>query len=100
MLGHMGEMLPFMFSRANFTLGAAKTEGASLPDTYARNVWVTTSGFFNLEPFKVVLGVTARDRIMVRLFFLLLLLLLPYRLCRERIMGPSIMPCTFFGRES
>ena len=64
-LGHMGEMLPYMLTRSNSLLGPTKTRGASLPETYARNVWVTTSGFFSLDPFATVLKTTARDRIMV-----------------------------------
>ncbi|MCJ1451765.1 hypothetical protein MMC28_002105 [Mycoblastus sanguinarius] len=63
-LGHMGEMLPYMLTRSNSLLGPTKTRGASLPETYARNVWVTTSGFFSLDPFATVLKTTARDRIM------------------------------------
>ena len=64
-LGHMGEMLPYMLSRSNSTLSPAKTTGASLAETYENNVWITTSGFFSLDPFATVLGTTAKDRIMV-----------------------------------
>ena len=64
-LGHMGEMLPFMLSRSSFWLDPAKTTGASLRDTYRSNVWVTTSGFFSLDPFAALLRTTAKDKIMV-----------------------------------
>ena len=64
-LGHMGEMLPYMLARSTSQLGDAKDTGASLPDTYARNVWVTTSGFFSLDPFATLVRVTAWNRIMV-----------------------------------
>ena len=63
-LGHMGEMLPFMLARANFTLGLTKPSGVSVPEAYAKNIWITTSGFFSLDPFATVLRTTSKDRIM------------------------------------
>ena len=64
-LGHMGEMLPYMLARADDLLGPSKPTGATIPETYAKNVWVTTSGFFSLDPFTTLLRTTAKDRIMV-----------------------------------
>ena len=64
-LGHMGEMLPFMLARSSSQLDYKKTSGSGLKDTYQRNVWITTSGFFSLDPFATVLRTTAKDRIMV-----------------------------------
>ena len=37
-----------------------------LEEAYANNIWVTTSGFFSLDPFTTLLRTTAMDRIMVR----------------------------------
>jgi predicted TIM-barrel fold metal-dependent hydrolase len=64
-LGHMGEMLPYMLARTDFVLGATKPAGATIPETYAKNIWVTTSGFFSLDPFSTLLRTTSVDRIMV-----------------------------------
>ena len=64
-LGHMGEMLPYMLARSASAIGPAKTTGSTLQETYAKNVWVTTSGFFSLDPFATLLRTTARERIMV-----------------------------------
>ncbi|CRG83631.1 2,3-dihydroxybenzoate decarboxylase [Talaromyces islandicus] len=63
-LGHMGETVPYMLDRANSTLAWAKPSGKSLPEAWATNVWVTTSGFFSLNPFATLLRTTSTDRIM------------------------------------
>jgi predicted TIM-barrel fold metal-dependent hydrolase len=64
-LGHMGETVPYMLDRANSTVAWAKPTGITLPDAWATNVWVTTSGFFSLNPFATLLKTTSTDRIMV-----------------------------------
>jgi predicted TIM-barrel fold metal-dependent hydrolase len=66
-LGHMGEMLPYMLARADLTLGWVKSTGVTIPEAYANNIYVTTSGFFSLDPFTTLLRTTAMDRIMVGL---------------------------------
>ncbi|KAK5659088.1 hypothetical protein OQA88_1178 [Cercophora sp. LCS_1] len=64
-LGHMGEVVPFMLDRANVFLKSPRGKaGLSLVETYKRNVWITTAGFFSLNPMATVLRATARDRIM------------------------------------
>ena len=83
-LGHMGEMLPYMLARANEILGAAKPAGFTVPEAYAKNVWVTTSGFFSLDPFSTVLRTTGMDRIMVRLLVMLFRLSGGVKLTRHR----------------
>lgn len=65
-VGHMGEMLPYMLGRVNTTLGRTKSQGMSIYAAYARNLWLTTSGFFDTAPFLTMRNVTAPDRIMVR----------------------------------
>lgn len=72
-LGHMGEAVPFMLERADGILPApdgecrgqaAAASPATLLEVYARNVWITTSGFFSLNTMATVLRNTAVDRIM------------------------------------
>ena len=53
-LGHMGEMIPFMLNRADEWLTpAARTENnleLSVAETFQRNFWITTSGNVLLPP--------------------------------------------------
>ncbi|KUJ13324.1 uncharacterized protein LY89DRAFT_687490 [Mollisia scopiformis] len=63
--GHMGEILPYMLARSTAELGGYKPTGATIPETWTRNVWVTTSGFFSLDPFATLLRTTSVERIMV-----------------------------------
>lgn len=66
-LGHLGEMVPFMLGRIQRKLSLSKevaSLGASFRDVYARNVWITTSGMFDIEPFKLVLETTDVSKIM------------------------------------
>jgi predicted TIM-barrel fold metal-dependent hydrolase len=64
-LGHDGEMLPFMLERTTVLLGPHNTKAkTSLLATWKRNVWVTTAGMFSLAPLAAVLRTTAVDRIM------------------------------------
>lgn len=65
-LGHMGEDVPFMLERADGILSPPNVAlgRAGLLEVYARNVWVTTSGFFSLNTMATVLRNTAVDRIM------------------------------------
>lgn len=50
-LGHMGEMIPFMLNRADEWLTpAARSENnlqLSVAETFRRNFWITTSGMFS-----------------------------------------------------
>jgi predicted TIM-barrel fold metal-dependent hydrolase len=61
-LGHMGEMLPYMLSRAGDWLNKGRT--LRVEDAYARNVYVTTSGMFSLDPMATLLRNTNKTRIM------------------------------------
>ncbi len=63
-LGHMGEMLPFMLERADAFLSMQNTSRPTLIETWAHNVWITTAGFFSLNPMATILRNTAVDRIM------------------------------------
>lgn len=62
-LGHMGEVVPFMLERADPLL-STNASRLGLADTYARNVWITTSAFFSLNPLATVLRNTAVDRVL------------------------------------
>lgn len=64
-IGHMGETIPFMLQRTDRSAGGTKPEGVTVIEAYAKNLWITTSGFFDLEPFSTVLSLTAKDRILV-----------------------------------
>ncbi|KAJ4393404.1 hypothetical protein N0V93_002614 [Gnomoniopsis smithogilvyi] len=63
-IGHMGETIPFMLQRTNRSAGGAKPEGVTVVEAYAKNLWITTSGFFDLEPFSTVLSLTSNDHIL------------------------------------
>ncbi len=63
-IGHMGEMLPFMFDRINNTLTpAAKHLQHPVPDYLVRNFFITTSGFFTNPPLLLALQTLGADRI-------------------------------------
>jgi hypothetical protein len=70
-VGHMGEVLPFMIERATGALGRAialdpvKTTMELTPSEYfARNFHITTSGFFSDAPLHCALEVLGPERIM------------------------------------
>lgn len=63
-LGHMGEIVPYMLERADSFLSPRNTSSASLIEVYAKNVWITTTGFFSLNPMATILRNTAINRIM------------------------------------
>jgi predicted TIM-barrel fold metal-dependent hydrolase len=64
-LGHMGETIPYMLDRADAAMGSFKTEGVTVKDAWAKNIWVTTSGFFSVDPFSTLQRTTSSDRILV-----------------------------------
>jgi uncharacterized protein len=65
-IGHMGEGLPAMLTRCDEVFGRApagllqRTPSAAILD----QVYVTTSGFFSLQPFEALLHTFGADRIM------------------------------------
>ena len=63
-IGHDGEMLPFMLDR---TLPLSKFWGERQRDlrtVWQQNIWVTTSAMFSLAPFACLLRVSSVDKIM------------------------------------
>jgi predicted TIM-barrel fold metal-dependent hydrolase len=64
-IGHCGEMLPFMLARIDEMLSPRVTGLPHLPSTYVRrNVWVTTSGMFSLPPVLCSIAVMGVDRVL------------------------------------
>ena len=64
-IGHCGEMLPFMMARIDRVLTPQRTGLAGPVSEYLlRNVWVTTSGMFSLPPLLCTLQVFGSDRVM------------------------------------
>jgi uncharacterized protein len=63
-IGHMGEMLPFMLARIQdrFT-GEAMQLQHPVPDYFLRNFHITTSGFFTDPPLLLALQIMGADRI-------------------------------------
>ncbi|AIO34881.1 amidohydrolase family protein [Burkholderia cenocepacia] len=61
-VGHMGEMLPFMLGRADDVL---MSRGAKpISQKIVENVYITTSGVFHISPFLSALTAFGVDRIM------------------------------------
>jgi len=70
-VGHMGEVLPFMIERATGALGraialeAVKHKMALTPSEYfRRNFHITTSGFFSDPPLRCAIDVIGADRVL------------------------------------
>ena len=67
-VGHCGEMVPFMLDRIDAMLDPARLGPASmarLPSEYfLRNIWVTTSGLFSLPPVLCTVQVLGVDRVL------------------------------------
>jgi predicted TIM-barrel fold metal-dependent hydrolase len=64
-IGHCGEMLPFMMARIDMMLTPERTGLPLRPSEYfLRNVWVTTSGLFTLPPVLCTVQVFGVDRVL------------------------------------
>jgi predicted TIM-barrel fold metal-dependent hydrolase len=66
-IGHMGEMIPFMLERADEWLTpVAQREGLArtVAETFRSNFWVTTSGMFSTAPFQLLHQILGPDRIL------------------------------------
>lgn len=61
-LGHMGELVPYYLSRVDTMLSGNRK--LKFKDVYARNVYVTTSGIFSVDPMATLLRVTDNKRVM------------------------------------
>lgn len=70
-IGHMGEVVPFMLSRASDTLSGGTALGAvgtrielSVEEYFRRNFYITTSGFFTDPPLLCALETLGPERIL------------------------------------
>ena len=65
-IGHMGEMLPMMLARSERALapgnGGANQRG--LTETFRKQLFVTTSGFFTQPPFQLALDTIGIDNLL------------------------------------
>jgi len=64
LLGHMGEMLPFMMQRHERSTGRWQHLKRPLRDVWRTNVWVTTSGLFDTAPLECLLKVSSLDHVL------------------------------------
>jgi len=62
-VGHCGEMIPFMLDRIDAML-RVNTMALAPSEYFARNVWVTTSGLFSIPPVMCTIGVLGVDRVL------------------------------------
>jgi predicted TIM-barrel fold metal-dependent hydrolase len=62
-VGHCGEMVPFMLDRID-TMLSAKTMALKPSEYFLRNIWVTTSGLFSLPPVLCTIQVLGVDRVL------------------------------------
>jgi uncharacterized protein len=64
-IGHGGEMIPFMLARVDQVLPPAVTGLPAPPSAYfLRHVWVTTSGMFSLPPVLCAISVLGVDQVL------------------------------------
>ena len=64
-IGHGGEMIPFMLARIDDTLPPQLTGLPTAPSEYfRRHVWITTSGLFSVPPILCALAVFGVDRVL------------------------------------
>jgi uncharacterized protein len=62
-VGHCGEMLPFMLDRIDVML-AAPGMALKPSEYFQRNIWVTTSGLFSVPPVLCAVQVLGVDRVL------------------------------------
>ncbi|KAK4494016.1 hypothetical protein PRZ48_015202 [Zasmidium cellare] len=63
-LGHFGEMIPFMLDRIDLFCRRWKKSGRMFKDVWSKNMWITTSGVWSIDPLAMILRNTSIDRIM------------------------------------
>lgn len=64
LLGHMGEMIPFMLARIDARLTPVAHLPRPIPDYFLSNFHITTSGFFTDPPLLLALQTFGADRIL------------------------------------
>jgi len=63
-IGHCGEMIPFMLDRIDRILHGLTGLALSPSEYFLRNVWVTTAGMFSLPPVMCTVAVFGVDRVL------------------------------------
>lgn len=63
-IGHMGEMIPFMLQRIQRLSRRWGTFERDFGTVYAENIWITTSGVWSLDPMRCILANTRLDHIL------------------------------------
>lgn len=65
-IGHMGEMLPMMWSRTNGVLrpGVFGKNQRTMIDTFREQLYITTSGLFTLPPLQLVIDTIGIDHVL------------------------------------
>ena len=63
-IGHMGEMVPYMLDRIAKTSRHWGKFQRDLKTVWRENVWVTTSGLFTLPPFECLIKTTPVEHVM------------------------------------
>jgi hypothetical protein len=65
-IGHMGEMLPIMLARSDraFTPGMGGANQRTLIETFRKQVFITTSGFFTEPPLRIALDTFGIDNVL------------------------------------
>jgi predicted TIM-barrel fold metal-dependent hydrolase len=69
-VGHMGDHLPYNIARADRVFSGIASESADPPfkrrviEYFRENFYITTSGYFDLAPFKCALEILGADHIM------------------------------------
>ncbi len=62
-LGHLGEGLPFLLWRIDQALSRPGQEGVKFRETFCKNFWVTTSGFFSTPALMCCMQEMGMDRV-------------------------------------
>ena len=63
-IGHMGEMIPFMLERIKVLSRRWGTFRRDFGTVYDENIWITTSGVWSLDPMRCILANTRLDHIL------------------------------------
>jgi predicted TIM-barrel fold metal-dependent hydrolase len=63
-IGHFGEMLPFMIQRVVNLSSRWGDHQRKLKEVWEENIWITTSGVWSLDPLRCILGNTKIDHIL------------------------------------
>ena len=63
-IGHMGEMLPFMLDRIEIYMANRIHTKRGLRQVWDENLWITTSGMFSMAPFACLLQAVKPERIL------------------------------------